>query len=82
MQTLGKKKKNINQSDICLLDELYTTKKTLDDLRQRFDYVTEPEMISSCIYEMRSVQERYSYLLSKVREKDISEERGGIAWKG
>ena len=50
MQTLGKKKKNINQSDICLLDELYTTKKTLDDIRQRFDYVTEPEMISSCIY--------------------------------
>ncbi|MEA4920168.1 MAG: DUF2508 family protein [Clostridiaceae bacterium] len=83
MQISGKRKKDvISPEDRLLLAELFQTKNELDGVRQKFEYVTEPEMVASCIYEMRSVQERYSYLLGKVRAKDISlKDRGNIVWK-
>ena len=73
MLTVGRKKREeMSAEDRVLLEELFSTKTELDGIRQKFDYVTEPEMVASCIYEMRSAQERYSYLLGRVRAKELS----------
>ncbi|MBQ5812739.1 MAG: DUF2508 family protein [Clostridia bacterium] len=73
MQILNKRcKDSISSEDRLLLCDFFGAKDELDAIRQKFEYVTEPEMIASCIYEMRSVQERYSYLLGKVRSRGLS----------
>ena len=83
MLTVGRKKREeMSAEDRVLLEELFSTKTELDGIRQKFDYVTEPEMVASCIYEMRSVQERYSYLLGRVRAKELSlADRRSLLWK-
>ena len=83
MLTVGRKKREeISAEDRVLLEELFSTKTELDGIRQKFDYVTEPEMVASCIYEMRSAQERYSYLLGRVRAKELRlADRRSFLWK-
>lgn len=83
MGIAGKRKKErISPDDRLLLDELFAAKSRLNTVRQRFDYVTEPGMVDSCIYELRSEQERYCYLLDRVRERDIRlENRREFLWK-
>lgn len=77
-----KKEDGIKTEDRILLEELFTVKQELDNVRQKFEYVTEPEMVASIIYQMQSVQERYSYLLGCVRSRDLSlQNRGEILWK-
>ena len=83
MLTVGRKKREEKSAeDRVLLEELFSTKTELDGIRQKFNYVTEPEMVASCIYEMRSAQERYSYLLGRVRAKELSlADRRSFLWK-
>ena len=83
MRLMGKKKKEeISPEDRLLLEELFDTKDELNVIRQRFEYVTEPEMVASCIFELRSAQERYSYLLGRVRDKEITlKDRREFLWK-
>lgn len=54
-----------------LLRQLWEAKAALDGARQKFEYVTEPDMVASCIYEIHAEQARYDHLLGKVREKGI-----------
>ena len=44
----------------------------LDGARQKFQYVTEPDMVASCIYEMHAGQARYDHLLGQVRALGLS----------
>ena len=83
MRLLSRKKKEERSAgDRALLEELFDTQAQLDAIRSRFEYVTEPEMVSSCIFEMRSVQEKYSYLLGRIRAKEIClRDRSEILWK-
>lgn len=83
MRLLSKKKKEeLSDGDRALLTELFDTQARLDAIRSRFEYVTEPEMVSSCIFELRSAQERYSYLLGRIRAREIClKDRSEILWK-
>ncbi len=73
MIRLGRKKHDtFSIDDRLLLHDLFSVKDQLDDVRRKFDYVTEPEMVSSCIYQMHALQERYAFLLSQVRERELT----------
>ncbi len=75
MQIAGKKTSKSDKltlEDIRLLEELAATKNELDGARQKFQYVTEPEMIASCVYQVNSMEERYNFLLGQVRRKGLS----------
>ena len=39
--------------------------------RAAFEQVTDPELISACVYEMNALQRRYSHLLQKIREENL-----------
>ncbi len=71
MQLLKKKKPEVSVDGQQLLSQLREAKMALDGARQKFEYVTEPDMVASCIYEMHAEQARYDHLLGKVREMGI-----------
>ena len=33
--------------------------------------VTDPELISACVYEMNAIQQRYSYLLQRIKDEKL-----------
>jgi len=77
---LGRRKREtVRTEEQALLEDLFAAKSQRDDARRKFDYVTEPEMVASCIYQMHALQERYSYLLSRVREQELT---GALRWRG
>ena len=47
--------------------ELGKTAQALRSAYDKFNYVSEPEMVESCIYEINSLQARYSYLLRCIK---------------
>ena len=74
MQLLKKKQAADQVDGRQLLMQLREAKMALDGARRKFEYVTEPDMVASCIYEMHAEQARYDHLLGKIREKGICAE--------
>lgn len=78
MQTLQTKKaqrqKNGEQelADRRLLEEYHDTLIQLRQLRAIFQQVTDPELVSACVYEMNALQQRYSYLLQQIRAEKLT----------
>ena len=56
-----------------LIKEINKTKNALEAAYSQFEYVVDPDLIDSCIYEMNAIQNRYKYLikLAKASEKPI-----------
>ncbi len=42
------------------------------DARQRFNQVSDPDLVDSAIFEIEAAEKRYIYLLKKAREKKVS----------
>lgn len=58
-----------------LIKEINKTKYALEAAYSKFEYVVDPDLIDSCIYEMNAIQNRYKYLikLAKASEKTYIE---------
>jgi len=52
-----------------LLAALHETHNLLESARLIFDRVSEPELVDASVFEINSLQARYSYLLRKAREE-------------
>lgn len=48
--------------------ELHTTARELRRAYDRFNYVSEPELVESSIYEIDSLKAKYNYLLRRIKE--------------
>ncbi|MBR5389730.1 MAG: DUF2508 family protein [Clostridia bacterium] len=55
-----------------LLTEYYDTLLQLRHVRAAFEQVTEPELISACVYEMNALQERFTYLIQRMKAENIT----------
>jgi hypothetical protein len=55
-------------------EELKKVRKEMELAYNQFQYTTEPELIDSCIYELKAVQIRYDYLINKAKEKHFVQE--------
>lgn len=51
-----------------LLVEIEETKGALSAAYSNFENVVEPDLVDSCIYELKAVQLRYRFLLNQLRE--------------
>lgn len=60
------KKKAPSAIDI-LRAELNVTKAELDVAYSHFENVVDPDLISSSIYQINSIQERYKYLMKLIK---------------
>lgn len=55
-----------------LLKEINETKMALEAAYSHFEYVVDPDLIDSCIYEMNAIQNRYKYLLKQAKASNIN----------
>lgn len=53
-----------------LIDEIESAKNDLSAAYSNFENAIEPDMIDSYIYELQSIQLRYKFLLTKIRETE------------
>lgn len=60
------RKKKPTATDI-LKEELNLTKAELDAAYSHFENVVDPDLISSSIYHINSIQERYKYLMKLIK---------------
>ena len=64
---------NVDLSELEQLKlELYATKESLDAIYSIHQNVTEPDLIDCAIYELKSVQMRYTFLHKKIVELSAS----------
>jgi len=49
--------------------EIEDVKKALELADAKFSYALEPELIDSCIYELKAGQLRYKFLLKQMKEQ-------------
>lgn len=70
---LFSRKKRPNED--LLIKEINKTKLALEAAYSQFEYVVDPDLIDSCIYELNAIQNRYKYLLkqAKASEKNLLE---------
>lgn len=55
-----------------LLKEINQAKLALEAAYSQFEYVVDPDLIDSCIYQMNAIQNRYKYLLKQAKASDLS----------
>ncbi len=55
-----------------ILAEIDSVLKQIQNLRSRFDFETNYDMIDACIYEEHALLSRYSHLLSLARKKGLT----------
>lgn len=78
MQTMQQKKaeKQTRQSREeerqALLAEYDDTLCQLRQIRAAFQQVTDPELVSACVYEMNAMQQRYTYLLQRMKRENVT----------
>ncbi|NLL72787.1 MAG: YaaL family protein [Clostridiales bacterium] len=69
MRLISKRK---HSKDNLLIKEIKETKIALEAAYSQFEYVVDPDLIDSCIYELNAIQNRYKYLLKQAKASDIS----------
>ena len=62
----GKKKRNENP----LLKELHATRLELETAYSVFENAVDPDLISSSIYRINAVQERYQFILKQIKKTE------------
>ncbi|MCT4685994.1 YaaL family protein [Vallitalea sp.] len=60
----------LNEEEL-LLKNIEITKRALDTAYSNFDVVTAPELIDSCIYEVKAMQLKYEYLINQAKQMNI-----------
>lgn len=55
-----------------LIKEINNTKSALEAAYSQFEYVVDPDLIDSCIYQLNAIQNRYKYLLKQAKASDKS----------
>lgn len=66
MIALFGKKKDLRSDELML--EIAKTQRDLDSAYQNFEYVIDPDLIDSCIYEVNAIQHRYKFLLREAKK--------------
>lgn len=67
MPNLLRKKKPVENA---LLKELRETRLELETAYSIFENAVDPDLVSSSIYRINSVQERYQFLLKQIKKAD------------
>ena len=55
-----------------LQQELHSTALALKEAYEKFNYVSEPELVEASVYEISALKARYSYLLRQIKEGGTS----------
>lgn len=61
-----------------LLEEYYQAREALRRSRAAFEAVSDPDLISACIYDLNAAQSRCSFLLKCLRENGVEDAVGTV----
>ena len=64
------KKRTITARDI-LIQEINATREELNAAYSLFESVVDPDLISSSIYRINSIQDRYRYLMKQLKAGEV-----------
>ena len=67
----ARKAEEKSEADRCNQQLIGDIKMKLDSARCRFDYALDEELVESTIYELESLESRYSYLLKQARMRGL-----------
>lgn len=67
MPFLSKRRKKIENP---LLQELHATRLELETAYSIFENAVDPDLVSSSIYRINAVQERYQFLLKQIKKTE------------
>ena len=68
--TEAKKRSFTDETDPILL-EIWEVTKKLENIKCRFNFEIDDDMIEACIFEERALLSRYSHLLSLAKQKGL-----------
>ena len=70
---MGNRRDRTHQSQqLQLQAELHATGQALREAYDKFNYVSEPELVEASVYEISALKARYSYLLRQIKENGAS----------
>ena len=61
----------ISDDDFKIITNLKNLKLRLDSINNNFEYVTDPALIDSYIYEILSLNQKYTYYLNLCKERGL-----------
>ena len=77
---MGKRRTDPQQSaQKQLQQELSATNRALKEAYEKFNYVSEPELVEACVYEINALKARYNYLLRCIKERSSQSEPAFVA---
>ncbi len=77
---MGKRRTDAHQSaQTQLQQELYAANQALREAYERFNYVSEPELVEACVYEISALKARYNYLLRRIKERSAAADAPCVA---
>ena len=77
---MGKRRTDTHPSaQTQLQQELYAANRALREAYDRFNYVSEPELIDACVYEINALKARCDYLLRCIKERNTAAQAPSVA---
>ena len=77
---MGKRRTDAHPSaQTQLQQELYAATRALREAYDRFNYVSEPELIDACVYEINALKARCDYLLRCIKERSAAAQTPCVA---
>ncbi len=77
---MGKRRTDPHQNaQTQLQQELLATNQALKEAYEKFNYVSEPELVEACVYEISALKARYNYLLRCIKERTARPEPAFVA---
>ena len=68
-----------NSDSSLLLRDIQKVKSELDCAYSNFENAVEPDLIDCYIYQLKSAQMRYKFLLNRAKQAELQEKRRDIA---
>ena len=60
----------IKSTEVDIRDEIFEIQRQIRVAQNGFDNVIEPQLISSYIYELKALNERFSYLIERAKAEN------------
>ncbi len=61
----------LNEEDLTLMEKIKDVRESLECINNVFNNITDHTLIDSCVYEMNSLNMKYSFYLQECKSKGI-----------
>jgi hypothetical protein len=62
---------DLRTEDEQLIEAVYGLKRELDYLYNEFNYVTDPNLIEGCIYDIKAVHAKYAFYIKQCKARQL-----------